>query len=69
MFVKYLYKNFTDGFIMPDMKTIFLALERDLEDFTSVWLLTPYASLRAGCCLCYKPSLLSIQNIQYLSLR
>jgi hypothetical protein len=45
-----------------------LALERDLEDFTPVWLFVPYAGVRAGCSLYYKPSLLSIENKQYLSL-
>jgi len=53
---------------MPDVKTILLALERGWEHFIPVWLLAPYASVRAGFCLCYKPSLLSIQNIQYLLL-
>jgi hypothetical protein len=53
---------------MPGVETILLALERDWEDFTAVWLFMPYAGVRAGLCLCYKHSLLSIENIQYLSL-
>jgi hypothetical protein len=63
IFVGCLYQNFTNGFIMLGMKTILLALERDLEDFTPVFLLMPYAGVRAGYCLYYKSSLVSIQNI------